>query len=79
MLLGDQLHAAPTERDNIKIPERLCTKSHDSALLCVISVFSVTLWLMNSEQNTTTETKRTQRLHREISEQGLLVQSLPEL
>ena len=40
----------------------------DIALLCATSVFSVSLWLMNSEQKHTTETQRTQRLHREISE-----------
>src|ERR1041385_553863 len=34
-------------------------------LLCATSVFSVTLWLMNSEQKLTTESQRTQRLHRE--------------
>src|SRR6185369_15551877 len=28
--------------------------------------FSVSLWLMNSQQKHTTETQRTQRLHREI-------------
>ena len=33
-------------------------------LLCATSVFSVTLWLMNWEQQHTTETQRTQRLHR---------------
>jgi hypothetical protein len=33
--------------------------------LCATSVFSVSLWLMNSEQKHTTETQRTQRLHRE--------------
>src|ERR1043165_1891018 len=32
--------------------------------LCATSVFSVSLWLMNSEQKHTTETQRTQRLHR---------------
>src|SRR6185369_15533756 len=45
-------------------------------LLCATSVSSVSLWLMNSEYNHTTETQRTQRLHREIPEQGLFVQSL---
>jgi len=35
------------------------------------------LWLMNFEQKDTTESQRTQRLHREIPEQGLFVQSLP--
>src|ERR1044072_7922867 len=34
-------------------------------LLCATSEFSVSLWLMNSEQKYTTETQRTQRLHRE--------------
>ena len=43
----------------------LCTKSHESLLLCATSVFSVSLWLMNSEQKHTTETQRTLRLHRE--------------
>jgi len=54
----------------------LCTKSQISSLLCATSVFSVSLWLMNSEQKHTTETQRTPRLHREFSEPGLLVQSL---
>jgi hypothetical protein len=53
----------------------LCTKSQNIALLCATSVFSVSLWLMNSEQKHITETQRTQRLHREISEPGLLRQS----
>jgi hypothetical protein len=44
-------------------------------VLCAISVSSVSLWLMNSEQKLTTETQRTQRLHRELSEQGLFRQS----
>src|SRR6185369_11298069 len=43
----------------------LCTKSLDTLILCATSVFSVSLWLMNSEQKHTTETQRTQRLHRE--------------
>src|ERR1044072_7470690 len=55
---------------------RLCTKSHDNALLCATSVFSVSLWVVKSEQKKTTETQRTQRLHREFSGQELLVQSL---
>ena len=41
-------------------------RRHDNALLCATSVFSVSLWLMNSEQKHTTETQRTQRLHREL-------------
>src|SRR6185369_10718318 len=42
------------------------SKSPDSGLsLCATSVFSVTLWLMDSELQHTTETQRTQRLHRE--------------
>src|ERR1043165_1641565 len=55
--------------------EKLCPKSLNGALLCAASVFSVSLWLMNSEQKHTTETQRTQRLHREVSEPGLLRQS----
>jgi len=46
---------------------RLCTKTHAIALLCATSVFSVSLWLNNSQQTLTTETQRTRRLHREIS------------
>ena len=53
---------------------RLCTKSHDGALLCATSVVSVALWLMNSEQKHTTETQSTQRLHR-----GTCLQSEPGL
>jgi len=45
---------------------RLCTKSHEGPLLCATSVFSVSRWLTNSKQKHTTETQRTQRLHREI-------------
>src|ERR1043165_919861 len=44
--------------------DRLCTKSLDRALLCATFVFSVSLWLMTSKQKHTTETQRTQRLHR---------------
>ena len=51
--------------------EGLCTKSHEGPLLCATSVFSVSLWLMNSKQKHTTETQRTQRLHREINMQKL--------
>ena len=54
---------------------RLCTKSLRTPPLCANSVFSVSLWLMNSEQNHTTETQRTPRLHREISGQRLFGQS----
>src|SRR6185369_10145779 len=36
--------------------------------LCATSVFSVSLWLMNSEQEHTTETQRTQRLHGETED-----------
>src|ERR1044072_1219328 len=54
---------------------QLCTRSHNNALLCATSVFSVSLWLMNSEQKHTTETQRTQRLHREFSGQEPIVQS----
>src|SRR6185369_4774757 len=61
--------------ENITPSPRLCTKSQISPLLCATSVFSVSLWLMNSEQKHTTETQRTLRLHREFSEPGLLVQS----
>src|ERR1043165_5898024 len=46
--------------------EKLCPKSLNGALLCAASVFSVSLWLMTSEQKHTTETQRTQRLHREV-------------
>ena len=53
----------------------LCTKSLGRALLCAISVSAVSLGLMNSEQKLTTESQRTQRLHRELSEQVLFVQS----
>src|ERR1700741_5101414 len=35
-------------------------------LLCATSVFSVPLWLMLAANQLTTETQRTQRLHREI-------------
>jgi len=35
-------------------------------LLCAASVFSVSRWWFSA--NTTTETQRTQRLHREISQ-----------
>src|ERR1044072_504674 len=55
---------------------RLCTKSHDNALLCATSVFCVLRWLINSKKKPTTEQQRTQRLHREFSGQELLVQSL---
>jgi len=36
----------------------------EGPLLCATSV---SLWLMNSKQKHTTETQRTQRLHREIN------------
>jgi len=36
-------------------------------LLCATSGFSVPLWLTNFAAKLTTETQRTQRLHREIS------------
>ncbi len=55
---------------------RLCTKSHEVTLLCATSVFSVSLWLMNSEQKQTTETQRTQRLHREIQNKDFLCKAL---
>src|ERR1043165_9918043 len=53
----------------------LCRKSPNSALLCAASVFSVSLWCVFARNSSTTETQRTQRLHREISEPGLLRQS----
>jgi len=56
----------------------LCTKSQESGLLCATSVFSVSLWLMNSEQKHTTETQSTQRLHREISKNDFLCKATPE-
>src|SRR6185295_14168629 len=48
-----------------------CTKGTESSVvsqfgfLCATSVSSVSLWLTNSWQILTTETQRTQRLHRE--------------
>jgi hypothetical protein len=60
----------------LTVSKRLCLKSHNGALLCATSVFSVSLWLMNSWQKHTTETQRTQRLHREISAPRLLRQTL---
>jgi len=42
----------------------LCTKTRKFALLCATSVFSVSPWLINLQQELTTEN---QRLHREIS------------
>src|SRR6185437_10671691 len=44
------------------LPRAALLKSHEEPLLCATSVFSVSLWLMNSEQKHTTETQRTQRL-----------------
>src|SRR6185369_7334327 len=35
-------------------------------LLCATSVFSVSLWCVFAQNSSTTETQRTQRLHREI-------------
>ena len=61
----------------VQTPVRLCTKSHNSALLCATSVISVSLWLMNSEQKHTTETQRSRRLHRETSAERLFVQGTP--
>ena len=52
-------------------------KSHASPLLCAISVFSVSLWLMNSEQKHTTETQGTQRLHRESMCRDFLCKAEP--
>src|SRR6185369_17298053 len=43
----------------------LCAKSHARPLLCAISVFSVSLWCVFARNSSTTETQRTQRLHRE--------------
>ena len=57
----------------------LCTKSLDRALLCATSVSSVSLWCGFTRNSSTTETQRTQRLHREIPEQELFVQSLTEI
>src|ERR1700741_2616642 len=51
---------------------RLCTKSRNSTLLCATSVSSVSLWCTFAGDPSTTETQRTQRLHREISSQCLL-------
>ena len=34
-------------------------------LLCATSVFSVSLWFVVTRHSSTTETQRTQRLHRE--------------
>jgi hypothetical protein len=39
--------------------------SRSEILLCATSVFSVSLWWTNTCQKPTTETQRTQRLHRE--------------
>ncbi len=45
--------------------KRLCPKSRHTALLCATSVFSVSLVVEYCLEKTTTETQRTQRLHRE--------------
>jgi hypothetical protein len=37
----------------------------EDILLCATSVFSMSLWLTNPPHQLTTETQRTQRLHRE--------------
>src|ERR1044072_9515547 len=44
---------------------------NDNALLCATSVFSVSLWCVFARNSSTTETQRTQRLHREFSRQDL--------
>ncbi len=41
-------------------------KTKRITLLCVISVFSVSLWLIASPRKDTTETQRTQRFHRDV-------------
>ena len=42
-----------------------------TTLLCAISVFSVSLWLIASPLTNTTETQRTQRLHRDDFDERL--------
>src|SRR6185503_5615570 len=44
---------------------RLCTKSLYTLILCATSVFPVSLWCVFARNSSTTETQRTQRLHRE--------------
>src|SRR6185437_633801 len=48
------------------LPRAALLKSHEEPLLCATSVFSVSLWCAFAENSSTTETQRTQRLHREI-------------
>jgi len=50
-------------------------KSLVGLLLCATSVFSVSLWLTEFAAKLTTETQRTQRLHREEHVGRLFVQS----
>jgi hypothetical protein len=40
--------------------DQLCTKSHDNALLCATSVFSVTLWLLYLEFHNHRDTENTE-------------------
>src|SRR5678810_1042588 len=43
----------------------LCTKSLHIGFLCAASVFSVSLWCVFARNSSTTESQRTQRLHRD--------------
>ncbi len=49
----------------IDIFRRLCTKVLNLRFLCATSVVSVSLWCVFARNSSTTETQRTQRLHRE--------------
>src|ERR1044072_2477983 len=54
---------------------QLCPKSPNGPLLCGTSVFSVSLWLMNSEQNTPQRHREHRGSTEKTQELGLLRQS----
>src|SRR6185369_12878422 len=51
---------------------RLCTKVLGLGFLCATSVSSVSLWCGFTRNSSTTETQRTQRLHREERDRDFL-------
>src|SRR6185503_7251434 len=58
---------------NRSITRRPHHQSHEGPLLCATSV---SLWCVFARNSSTTETQRTQRLHREIHNVGTFFQSL---
>jgi len=60
----------------------LCTKTRKFALLCATSVFSVSPWLINLQQELTTENTEVAQRNQQESDsrlRGLLHEELPQV